>query len=749
MITRRVPLAAGLALLLTACGTDLNESSSSASSSSVADSSSSNVSSSSSAQSSSQTPTNGEVQTGYVGYATLNGGTTGGAGGTEAYASTGDDILAALDTARDSGQPVTIYVDGVITPQNTSAEKIDIKDMSNVSIIGVGDRGELAGIGLKIFRASNVIVQNLTIHSVNIGDKDAISIEGPASNIWIDHNELYASLDVDKDYYDGLLDSKRGAEYITISYNYFHDSWKTSLHGSSDSDSGERYITFHHNWFENVNSRAPLFRFGYGHLFNNYYDNVISTGINSRMGANLRIENNVFENAQNPLVSFYSDEIGYWDVRNNQFSNVTWNEDTSSGIIAGPNVTSTVSFAPPYEYALTPVDQVKTVVMSNAGVGRIVGGAPTNPRPSSSTSSASSSISAAPVPEPHGGANLSSGGGADGTSKADGTSYGNVKDGDLNTYWQPESASGERISVKFNSPISVNSIIVREPTNTVTSWRLVNHDNGAEITRGDYLGNERVITFSPVILSKLNLMIDAAGSAPMISEIEVYNGTVVSSSSSSSYTPPPPTDNGAITGANCTSTGSVSLSSTYVVAAGTTFDGQCQTFNPTFGDGSQNESQPPVFRLEQGATLKNVIIGYNGADGVHVYGDATVDNVTWLDVGEDALTVKSQARVFVRNITGSSASDKFFQFNAPTTVTVENCMIDSAGKIVRENGGKNYPVHVTLDRCQISNVNEAIFRSDGADSTAFISNSRLRNVDEICYSSSAWAACGSQNITYF
>lgn len=299
------------------------------------------------------------------GFASLNGGTTGGAGGSTVTVNNGTALQDAIDNA--SG-PITIYVDGTITPGNSSDSKINVKDASDVSIIGVGGNGRFDGIGIKIWRASNVVIQNLTIHEVDTGDKDGISIEGPANNIWVDHNEIYASLDVDKDYYDGLVDSKSGAEYITISYNYFHDSWKASLHGSSDSDSGNRYVTFHHNRWENINSRAPLFRFGYGHIYNNYYNNVISTGINSRMGALLRVENNVFENAQNPLVSFYSDDIGYWDARGNSLSNVTWEE--GDGIVAGDSMASTTTYDPPYSYSLDATGSVKDHVIACAGVNK-------------------------------------------------------------------------------------------------------------------------------------------------------------------------------------------------------------------------------------------------------------------------------------------------------------------------------------------------------------------------------------------
>ncbi len=73
------------------------------------------------------------------------------------------------------------------------------------------------------------------------------------------------------------------------------------------------------------------------------------------------------------------------------------------------------------------------------------------------------------------------------------------------------------------------------------------------------------------------------------------------------------------------------VSTTIIVPEGQTFDGSGQTYvaNPsTLGDGGQGENQKPIFKLEKNATLKNVIIGAPGADGVHCYGNATISNVT-------------------------------------------------------------------------------------------------------------------------
>ena len=332
---------------------------------------------------------------------------------------------------------------------------------------------------------------------------------------------------------------------------------------------------------------------------------------------------------------------------------------------------------------------------------------------------------------------------ADGTTKLSGTSFGNVVDGDTDTYWQPTSRYGQRISVKGFSA-TVSSVIIHEPTQTVSAWRLVNNANGQVLASGSSLGAQKAISFSPVASSKLDLFIDRAGSLPRIGEFEVFaHGSTPPDGGDppdDGGTPPPPT--GTITGASCRSTGSVSLSKTQVVRAGQVFDGGCRTFNPTFSDGGQAEGQDPVFLVEKGGVLKNVIIGRNGADGIHIYGDATVDNITWTDVGEDALTVKAAATVTVRNITGSEANDKFFQLNAPTTFKLENAVVNVAGKLFRENGGKCYPVRVTVNGARLSNISEAVFRSDCNRSTFSLSNAQLSNVKAICYAGGKYASCG-------
>lgn len=231
-----------------------------------------------------------------------------------------------------------------------------------------------------------------------------------------------------------------------------------------------------------------------------------------------------------------------------------------------------------------------------------------------------------------------------------------------------------------------------------------------------------------------------------------YNSGVASavrgSSSSSSSSSSSTSSSSGGKGSSCSSTGSQSVSSTIKVTSGT-YDGRCKTFNPTsaLGDGSQSESQKPAFRVENGATLKNVIIGNNGVDGIHVYNGGTLNNILWTNVGEDAMTVKSEGNVTVTNVEGYDGEDKFIQVNAVTNLKVSNCIVNKMGKFLRQNGGKTFAMSVSVDNCDISNMGEGIFRSDSPNATAVITNSRLRNAGDICIG--AWKSCKSSNISSF
>jgi pectate lyase len=340
------------------------------------------------------------------GFASVNGGTTGGSGENkvEVAVCTGADLRAALVNPEYMDKPLTIYVDGVVTWHNSGNTDIKL-NRPNVSIIGRGQDAEFWGVGLHI-TASNVIVRNLKMYKVPQvrGQGDIITIDGrngPVRNVWIDHNELFNDLNTPvpdnitdpvaqdeyrKDYYDELVSGRSDVADITVSYNYLHDSWKTSLWGSSDSDEFDRRITWHHNHWHKVNSRLPLFRFGQGHIYNNYYQNVDTSAINSRMGAIIRVERNVFDHVRNPVISQDSLAIGYWELIGNELRDgIVWEEKAGeTNIIADEllaDSTSTGSLTLPADYvytpSLVPAHEVAEYVQQYAGVGKLDTGAPT------------------------------------------------------------------------------------------------------------------------------------------------------------------------------------------------------------------------------------------------------------------------------------------------------------------------------------------------------------------------------------
>lgn len=304
-----------------------------------------------------------------IGFATLNGGTTGGKGGTTRTIRTGTELVQALKDKKKNSAPLTLLIAGTITPGNAGVDKIDIKEIKNLSLIGAGAGATFDGIGIKINKSSNIVIRNLRVQKVRAGDKDAISIEGPVDHVWVDHCELSAELDgVDKDFYDGLLDTKAESAYLTYSWNYLHDSWKAVLVGSSESDTFDRKLTIHHNRFERCNSRLPLFRGGTGHVFNNYYKDVVDTGINSRIGACLRVEGNVFVNVKSPWISAFSDKLGAVETSCNDVkegSTFVHDEERREPLACKANI--------PYDYrsALNHADNVAAVVTAHAGVGKL------------------------------------------------------------------------------------------------------------------------------------------------------------------------------------------------------------------------------------------------------------------------------------------------------------------------------------------------------------------------------------------
>jgi hypothetical protein len=82
------------------------------------------------------------------------------------------------------------------------------------------------------------------------------------------------------------------------------------------------------------------------------------------------------------------------------------------------------------------------------------------------------------------------------------------------------------------------------------------------------------------------------------------------------------------------SKGKVTYKKTQVISG--TFDGGMKTYGRGVSCTGQSEGgdADAVFQLENGATLKNAIIGKDQIEGVHCKGSCTIQNVWWVDVCE-------------------------------------------------------------------------------------------------------------------
>lgn len=286
-----------------------------------------------------------------LGYATQNGGTTGGKGGTTTTVST----LAQFTKAATASGSYVIYVKGAISGAT------QVKVESDKTIVGASG-SSLTGIGLYVKDQSNVILRNLAISKVKAANGDAIGIQA-STNVWVDHCDLSSDMSNGKDYYDGLLDITHASNYITVSNTFLHDHYKASLVGHSDSnedeDTGYLKVTYANNYWYNVNSRAPSVRFGTVHIYNNYYLTLGSTGINSRMGAQVRVESTTFEDCSDAtaITSVDSDEDGYVTVSDVSLGGST--NDAPAGSFKASSI--------PYSYTNYGSSSVKSKVYGTAG----------------------------------------------------------------------------------------------------------------------------------------------------------------------------------------------------------------------------------------------------------------------------------------------------------------------------------------------------------------------------------------------
>lgn len=327
-----------------------------------------------------------------IGWATQNGGTTGGAGKTVVTVSNVSDLRKYAEAGN-----ATIYVKpGTYTVPSKSAIKVG----SNVTLYGyqgavlaqtyTGTTNEDNTI--MSLEGKNIIVRNLVFKGSGAVDKDAgdcLHVKG-GSNVWIDHVEVY-------DGEDGNLDVINGANYVTISWTKFHYTSASSNHqfsnliGNSDSktsDDGKLKTTIHHSWWgKGVGERMPRVRFGQVHVANNLFNSdKSSTCVRAGYKANIRVENNVFIGVNKPVDLYEGDYTSVYSAGN-------YEEGVKKGSAAGDGKSG--GFTPSYSVKWTDVSTKEKAYALKDSIENYSGA--TLPDPGASVPSVTSSSSVNPV----------------------------------------------------------------------------------------------------------------------------------------------------------------------------------------------------------------------------------------------------------------------------------------------------------------------------------------------------------------
>lgn len=273
------------------------------------------------------------------GWASLNGGTKGGAGGTEVTVTTMADLQKY---AKMEGKYI-IWVKGTMGSAGTSGQSDGDRVVvaSDKTILGLP--GATVNGGFDIHKkVSNIIVRNLKIQgpgAYDVDGLDAVHLESEAKNVWLDHLDI-------SDGEDGNLDITHACDYITVSWTKFSYTSKSyasgtsgkshrycNLIGHSDKnaaeDSGHLLITFYKTWWaDGVAERMPRVRFAQVHVANCLFtstDPGQAYCIRACHRSNILAESNAFIGQKIPIDIEFDPTFTAITARNNKFANCSGN----------------------------------------------------------------------------------------------------------------------------------------------------------------------------------------------------------------------------------------------------------------------------------------------------------------------------------------------------------------------------------------------------------------------------------------
>lgn len=188
---------------------------------------------------------------------------------------------------------------------SSTGEGIQVKGRNadselNLTFEGIGKDAMLQGFGFLIRNAKSVEFRNFGIAT---GIDDDISLDTDNDHIWVHHIDAFYGPHGSGDHAkgDGAIDVKTNSKHVTVSYNRFWDTGKSTMCGMT-SESGPNYITYHHNWFDHSDSRHARIRTMSVHMYNNYYDGIAKYGVGATCGSSVFMENNYFRNCPKPML---------------------------------------------------------------------------------------------------------------------------------------------------------------------------------------------------------------------------------------------------------------------------------------------------------------------------------------------------------------------------------------------------------------------------------------------------------------
>lgn len=207
--------------------------------------------------------------------------------------------------------PLAIRVIGTIKDSDmdrfeSSGEGLQVKGKNEysdmpITIEGIGEDAAFHGFGMLVRNCKGVEIRNIGILCCM---DDAISLDTGNSNVWVHNCDFFygkPGSDADQAKGDGTVDIKGESKNITVSYNHFFDTGKSSL-GGMKSETTACWHTYHHNWFDHSDSRHPRIRTMFFHVYNNYFDGVSKYGVGMTMGGSAFVEGNYFRNCKYPML---------------------------------------------------------------------------------------------------------------------------------------------------------------------------------------------------------------------------------------------------------------------------------------------------------------------------------------------------------------------------------------------------------------------------------------------------------------